>query len=101
MLQRLHITGKIAGSTIMFQVEKEGDLYSVGTVPRLVASFEGLNPYRVMRYLQLIKKADYFHFISHPKLINGFEIKMIDLLFRSLSRGAGVDTDFRKHVKID
>jgi hypothetical protein len=61
-----------------------------------VASFEELNPYRVMKYLSIIRSNDYFHFISHPKLLNGFELKMVGLLFKSLGKKNSLETDFRK-----
>jgi peptidoglycan/xylan/chitin deacetylase (PgdA/CDA1 family) len=96
LLRRLRITGKFGGSTVNTLIKEEGDLYSRNNVTRQIASFEGLNPYRVMRYLKEIRKLNYFHFISHPKLINGFELKMMGILFRSLNKSPRLETDFRK-----
>jgi peptidoglycan/xylan/chitin deacetylase (PgdA/CDA1 family) len=96
LLRQLRITRKFGGSTVNTVIKEEGDLYSKDKVPRQIASFEGLNPYRVIRYLREIKKLNYFHFISHPKLINGFELRMMGILFRSLHKSPRLETDFRK-----
>jgi hypothetical protein len=99
LLHRLHITGSRKGYTVAANITSEGDIYSgQDKIKRHIASFEGLNPYRVMKYLNLIRESDYFHFISHPKLINDFELKMIRRLFRLLNKNFVVETDFRKKM---
>ncbi|MDP4131069.1 MAG: hypothetical protein Q8939_12980, partial [Bacteroidota bacterium] len=101
MLHRLHICGKFAGKAIAFNVKEQGDIYNRGKATRQIASFEGLNPYQVMRFVRRIKRQDYFQFISHPKLLNEFELKMVGLLLSSLSKNRRINTDFRKYVKVD
>jgi hypothetical protein len=100
MLHRLHICGKYGGKAIAFNVKEQGDIYNRGKATRQIASFEGLNPYQVMRFVRRIKRQDYFQFISHPKLLNEFEIRMVGLLLWSLSRNRRISTDFRKYGKI-
>jgi hypothetical protein len=96
MLHRLHITSDIKGSTVSSNIRGEGDVLDGGKTTRYIASFEGLNQYRIWRYLKLIRNSDYFHFISHPKLINDFEFKMIETFFRKLKKIRRLETDFRK-----
>jgi hypothetical protein len=96
MLHRLHITEDIKGSTVSSQIRGEGDAFDGGNTTRYIASFEGLNQYRIWRYLKLIRNSNYFHFISHPKLLNDFELKMVESLFRKLKKLKRVETDFRK-----
>jgi len=97
MLQRLHINqGDNKGSTVSSKIRGEGDAFDGGNTTRYIASFEGLNQYRIWRYLKLIRNSNYFHFISHPKLLNDFELKMIENLFRRLKKIRRIETDFRK-----
>jgi hypothetical protein len=96
MLQRLHITSVIKGSPVSSHIRGEGDVYDGGKTTRYTASFEGLNQYRIWRYLKLIKNSDYFHFISHPKLLNDFELKMVEMFLRKLKKISRLETDFRK-----
>jgi hypothetical protein len=95
-LHRLRFTGKMRGSTVNSQIKVEGDIYNNGKTTRHVATFEGLNPYRVMRYSRMIQKSSYFQFISHPKLLGDFEFKMIGLLFNMMGKDKSFETDFRK-----
>jgi hypothetical protein len=95
LVHRLPITKERGGSVIRTNITEEGDLYSNDKMTRLLASFEGLNPYRITMYADLIKRANYFHFISHPKLLNGLELKMMDTLFSLLGRSSRLETDFR------
>jgi hypothetical protein len=96
MLQRLHITKDIKGSTVISHIRGEGDSLDGGNTTRYIASFEGLNQYRIWRYLKLIRNLNYFHFISHPKLLNDFELKMVESLFKGLKKIRRIETDFRK-----
>lgn len=97
MIQRLLGKVKRKGTTVSSAIKEEGDVYRGEKMLRLTASFEGLNPFTLIKYLALIKKSSYFHFISHPKLITRVEFYMIRLLFASLARRKkGLETDFRK-----
>lgn len=96
LLHRLRITTSIKGSTVSSHIRGEGDAFDGGNTTRYTASFEGLNQYRIWRYLKLIRNSNYFHFISHPKLLNDFELKMMESLFRKLKKLRHVETDFRK-----
>jgi peptidoglycan/xylan/chitin deacetylase (PgdA/CDA1 family) len=96
MLHRLRITKGNKGSTVISHIRGEGDAFNGGKTTRYIASFEGLNQYRIWRYVRLIRNSNYFHFISHPKLLNDFELRMTESLFRKLKKIRRLETDFRK-----
>jgi len=96
LIQRLIKKEKIKGATVSSKIKDEGDVYSDKDGLRLIASFEGLNPYNLLKYLANIKRSPYFHFISHPKLITRVEFQMVKILFRALSKQKDLETDFRK-----
>lgn len=95
-IQRFGKKEELKGFAVPSEVEEESDVYGDKNSVRMIASFEGLNPYNLTKYLSLIKKASYFHFISHPKLITAFEFRMAEKLFKALSKLQGLETDFRK-----
>jgi len=96
IIRRLGRRGALKGSTVSSVIREEGDIYSGKNAVRTIASFEGLNPYLLKKYLAAIRRSGYFHFISHPKLITDLEFDMIRSLFASLQRINGIETDFRK-----
>ena len=97
-LQRVGKRPAFKGKGIFSLIKEEGDRYCSGRSKRIIASFEGLNPFTLKKYLSVISRSDYFHFISHPKLITPFEFKMIDRLFRKLKGKYIIQTDFRKTI---
>jgi hypothetical protein len=97
MLKRLGKRPSYHGKGVSSNIRDEGDIYCKPNSKRIVASFEGLNPFTLEKYLFSLRKADYFHFISHPKLITSYEIKMIDRLFGKLQKDLHFQTDFRKY----
>jgi peptidoglycan/xylan/chitin deacetylase (PgdA/CDA1 family) len=84
------------GSTVDTIIKEEGDIYVKKGGNRRVASFEQLNPYIVWYYSDMIKRSNYYQFISHPKLISDADFKMIGMLFRLIKKMSGIETDFRK-----
>lgn len=96
LLRRLGLKKPVKGSTVSSVTKEEGDVQQRGNVARVTASFEGLNPFTLRKYLSVIRKEDYFHFISHPKLLSPFEFTMIEKLFISLRKKNSIQTDFRK-----
>ncbi len=94
--QRLHGKPAMNGSTVESTVLEEGDIFSGSGQRRITASFEGLNIFRVKKYISAIKKAGYFQFISHPKLLSRHDLKMIKRLFAALKNDEDIQTDFRK-----
>jgi hypothetical protein len=98
ILKRLGRRPANKGKTVSSVILNEGDVYSNGQNKRIIASFEGLNPFRIKKYITIVGMSDYFQFISHPKLITPFEIKMIDKLFEVLKRKFEIQTDFRKSI---
>jgi peptidoglycan/xylan/chitin deacetylase (PgdA/CDA1 family) len=97
LMHRMGIKRKFSGSTVNAVITGEGDSTGGNKILRLMASFEGLNPYRVRKYDRRIRRLNYFQFISHPKLLGEFELKMMDLLFRKLRKISQLETDFRKN----
>ena len=98
LIRRLRWNEPLKGSTVSSVTTGEGDIYNDNIKVRMIASFEGLNPYRLRQYLAAIKKTNYFQFISHPKLITNREFKMIGSLFKSIHKIGDIETDFRKFV---
>ena len=96
LIQRLIKKEEFKGSTVSSKITEEGDIYCEKKGLRLIASFEGLNPYNLFKYLAKIRKSSYFHFISHPKLITRTEFRMVKILFRALAKQKDLETDFRK-----
>ena len=96
MIKRFKKRNLAVGATVASKITAEGDIYGNKDKVRVIASFELLNGYRVRKYLANIRKLSYYHFISHPKLLSEFDIKMMKKLFRSLKKIKSVETDFRK-----
>lgn len=86
------------GSTVSSNIIKKGDVYSKKNVIRIIASFEGLNFFRIKKLDTAIKRSNYFQFISHPKLITRREFNMTQKLFFSLKKKYQIETDFRKVI---
>src|SRR5450631_3026398 len=82
LLQRLGKRPAYKGTGVNSVIREEGDKYCPGPGKRVVASFEGLNPFTLRKYISSIRYADYFQFISHPKLITPYEFGMVDKFFR-------------------
>jgi hypothetical protein len=97
LLQRMGKRPAFKGNTVSSTIIEEGDKYIKKDQKRIIASFEGLNHFTLKKYLSAIQRTEYFHFISHPKLITPFEFTMIEKLFSSLKRGNEMQTDFRKY----
>jgi len=96
LIRRLGKKEPAKGSTVGSTTIEEGDIYQRGRHRRMTASFEGLNPFTLRKYLSAIRKAPYFQFISHPKLLSSFELAMIERLFSALHKKYNLQTDFRK-----
>lgn len=47
-------------------------------------------------YLSYFKQHDYMHFISHPKMLTGHNIKMFGQFLATVFKDFNVETDFRK-----
>lgn len=85
------------GSTVSSTIIDHGDIYKK-KCQRIIASFEGLNFFRLKKLDSAIKKSDYFHFISHPKLITDRDFYLVEKLFSSLKNKYQIETDFRKII---
>jgi hypothetical protein len=94
----LHRMGKrpaFKGNTVSSVILEQGDSQSEGGHRRQMASFEGLNPFTIKKYISAIKKSGYFHFISHPKMLSKFEFLMVIKFLKKLNRKFEIKTDFR------
>jgi hypothetical protein len=95
ILKRLGKSIRPSGATVASSIKEEGDAYQKGNEVRRIASFEGLNPYLIRKYLAVIKRQSYFQFISHPKMLTEHEMGMVKRLLISLS-SLNIETDYRK-----
>lgn len=98
LLKRLGKRPAFKGKTVSSVITEEGDNRIKRSQKRFIASFEGLNPFTLKKYLTAIRKATYFQFISHPKLISPYEFMMIEKLFGILKGRDNIKTDFREAV---
>jgi hypothetical protein len=96
LLQRMGKRPVHKGKGVSAVIKEEGDKYCKEHSKRIVASFEGLNPFTLRKYLAAMHKSAYFQFISHPKLITPYEFTMMGKLFGKLKRKFDIQTDFRK-----
>ena len=97
----LNRTGRrpaLKGKGVSSIINKEGDSRSGRGHRRVIASFEGLNLFRVKKYITSISKLEYFHFISHPKIISPYDFRMLDNMFGKLKAKFEIQTDFRKTI---
>jgi peptidoglycan/xylan/chitin deacetylase (PgdA/CDA1 family) len=98
LLQRMGKSQALKGKGVSSLIKEEGDRFSERNGKRKIASFEGLNPFTLKKYLSAIRTTGYFQFISHPKLITPYEFTMIEKLFRTLNKKFELQTDFRKAI---
>ena len=94
LLKRLKIKPYGNGTTVNSTVIEEEDIQNVNG-KRIVASFEGLTFITLSKYIKAIKKSNYFQFISHPKLITGHELWLLNILLSKLQR-QDIETDLKK-----
>ncbi|MBM3185367.1 MAG: hypothetical protein FJZ67_03630 [Bacteroidetes bacterium] len=78
--------------------KKIKDIFSM----RLPASIEFLNPGNISCYLSFLNKNNYFHLLSHPKLLTPISIKMFDcFLEKTLKTTQIVNPDFSSNLPSD
>jgi len=64
-------------------------------------SIELLTDVRLPVYLKYIKKNDYMHFISHPKMLNNYNINIFKKILTKFVSKYEYETDFRKILKAE
>jgi len=94
LLKRLQIKPYGNGSTVNSKVIEEADVQNLNG-KRIVASFEGLTFITLSKYIKAIKRNNYFQFISHPKLLTGHELWLLNILLFKV-RKEEIETDFKK-----
>jgi hypothetical protein len=62
-------------------------------------SIEMINPVRARLYMKELKKNNFIHFISHPKLFSPYCIKQFDLFLKKAKRNFIIETDFKKIIE--
>lgn len=98
VLKRLKIKPYGNGATVNSTVIEEEDIQSLNG-KRIVASFEGLTFITLSKYIEAIKKSDYFQFISHPKLLTRHELWLLKILLFNL-RKQDIESDFKNLTDI-
>jgi hypothetical protein len=98
LLRRIKGREPLKGSTVTSVIREEGDAWENKDHIRMIASFESLNPFRLLKYKAAIRKSCYFHFISHPKMMSAYDFSMVEKLLRSMRKCTSIETDFRKAV---
>ncbi|MEO8769681.1 MAG: glycosyltransferase [Ferruginibacter sp.] len=63
---------------------------------RIVASFENFNFLLTFFHLRTISKKDYWHFISHPKILSPMNLFFMNYFLKRLNKKFNVETNFRK-----
>jgi len=59
-------------------------------------SIELINPVLITLYKKIVKKNDYLHFISHPKLLSLLNLKQFDLFLDFINKKYQIEYDFKK-----
>lgn len=98
LLGRIRGKEPLKGSTVTSVIREEGDARENRDCIRMIASFERLNPFRLLKYRAAIRKSRYFHFISHPKMMSAYDFRMVEKLLISIKNNTSIETDFRKAV---
>jgi hypothetical protein len=70
--------------TINVEIFKEFDYFT--TNKRIASSFEALNVLRVIKIIYSLNTSNYYHFISHPKLINSIDLFWMKILLFFMSK---------------
>ena len=63
------------------------------------ASIEMINPVRTRLYMKELKKNNFIHFISHPKLFNPYSIKQFDIFLKKVIKNFTIETDLNKIIE--
>lgn len=96
LIQKVKGRARYAGSTVSSIILSEGDSLAAPGYHRLLASLEGLNPLRIQMYLNSIHAEEYFHFISHPKMLSEYDLLMTKSLCKKISKLNDINYDFHQ-----
>ena len=83
------------GKTIQLSNIVNVDKYDTGK-RRIVASFENFDFLLTFFHLRVISKKEYWHFISHPKILSPMNLFFTNYFFKRLRKKFNVETNFRK-----
>lgn len=61
-----------------------------------ILSIELMNPVLLGWFKNIVKKNDYVHILSHPKLLTPISIEQFDSLMKSINRKYSIEYDFKK-----
>ena len=62
-------------------------------------SIEMINPVRARLYMKELKKNNFIHFISHPKLFSPYSIKQFDFFLKKVIKNFTIETDLKKIIE--
>lgn len=94
---RLKMTGYGDGyGTIAKVIESEDRNEQQGGF-ELMASIEGINIFNYLEFKKEFEKRDYFHFISHPKMVTPLQLNLFGRLLKNVGKR---ETDFRNFPEI-
>jgi hypothetical protein len=79
--------------TINVEIFQEFDYFT--TNKRIASSFEALNLLRVIKFIYALRRSKYYHFISHPKLINSIDLFWMKILLFFMSK-YDIETKFEE-----
>lgn len=95
LLKKMGYSTSGKGATVNAVVTEEEDVLKNGSAYRIMASFEGLNAITLFKYLRQIRRQQYFHFISHPKMLTRHELFLTGILCFFLGKIHRVNTNYR------
>lgn len=82
------------GKTVQSDRSESGDSRQEN-VKREMASFERSGIFFLFAFMRALKRHEYLHFISHPKVLSGMNLFFTGLFLRLMTRRYRVSTDFR------
>jgi hypothetical protein len=84
-LQKRLSRNKSKGITVNAVIKEQTDIISPNQ-KRIVVSFEGMNLLRFIKFVKGARRNQYFHSISHPKLLRKIDILYMSMLFRIIQK---------------
>lgn len=86
--------GKASGNQINREDNKKRNYLKASET----ISIEMINYIRARLYMRELKKNNFVHFISHPKLFTPYSVRQFDLFLKKAKRNYTLETDFKKII---
>lgn len=68
--------------------------YEISAAGREFASLEKMSTFKLPVYINHLKKTKYLHLISHPKMINRHQVKILSKLLKTATTELNTETDY-------